>query len=141
MTMTERGATMDSRKTVCKETLVVLIGLLICTGIMFGIYALLGYFSIKVLLGGLVGAAAAVANFFFMAVAVSLAADKAQQQDVEGGQKLIKGAYPIRLLLLAVVLFACGKSGYFNILALVLPLAFVRPVLTVAEFFRKKEVG
>lgn len=132
---------MDSRKTVFKETAIVLIGLLICTGVMFGVYALLGYFSSKVLLGGIVGVMAAAANFFFMAVAVSLAADKAQQQDVDGGQKLIKGAYPIRLLALAVVLFACGKSGYFDVLAMVLPLAFVRPVLTVAEFFRKKEDG
>ena len=130
---------MDSRKIVFKETTVVAIGQLICVTLMFGVYALLGLFSTKVLLGGIVGALAAMANFFFMAVVVSLAADKAQQQDVTGGQKLMKGAYPIRLLLLAVILFACAKSGYFDVVALVLPLAFVRPTLTIAEFFRKKE--
>lgn len=130
---------MDSRKMVFRETTVVAIGQLICVALMFGVYALLGLFSIKVVLGGIVGALAAMANFFFMAVVVSMAADKAEQQDVTGGQKLIKGAYPIRLLLLAVILFACAKSGYFDVVALVLPLVFVRPTLTVAEFFRKKE--
>lgn len=132
---------MDSRKLVYKETAIVAAGQAIGVAVMFGVYALLGFFSIKVLLGGIVGAAAALANFFFMAVVVSLAADKAQQQDVTGGQKLVKGAYPIRLLLLAVILFACAKSGYFDVVALVLPLVFVRPTLTIAEFFRKKEVA
>ena len=130
---------MDSQKLVYKETAIVAIGQLICVALMFGVYALLGFFSTKVLLGGIVGAVAALANFFFMAVVASLAADKAQQQDVEGGQKLIKGIYPVRLLLLAVILFACAKSGYFDVPALVLPLIFVRPTLTIAEFFRKKE--
>ena len=77
-------------------------------------------------------------NFFFMAVAATLAADKAEAQDVEGGKKLMKSAYPIRLLVLAVLLILLAKSGYFDVLALALPLLFVRPILTLAEFFRKK---
>ena len=129
---------MDSRKIVFHETGIIAIGQVICIAAMLGIYALLGKFSLQVLLGGLAGGLVSVLNFFFMAVITMLAADKAQQKDVEGGQKLVKGAYPIRLLLLAVVLFACAKSGYFDVLALVLPLAFVRPILTIAEFFRKK---
>ncbi len=129
---------MDSRKIVLKETAIVAAGQLICTAIMLAVYGLLGYFDTKVLLGGIVGVLVATANFFFMAMTVSLAADKAQQQDPEGGKKLVKGAYPIRLLVIAVILFACAKSGYFDVVAMVLPLAFVRPTLTVAEFFRKK---
>lgn len=129
---------MDSRKIVYKETAVVLIGLVLCVAVMFGIYALIGKFDVTVLLGGLMGGSVAVLNFFFMAVVTSLAADKAEQQDVDGGQKLIRGSYPVRLLLLALVLFACAWSGYFNVLALVLPLAFVRPIITIAAFFRKK---
>jgi len=57
---------------------------------------------------------------------------------VASGQKLLKGSYPIRLLVLAVVLILCAKSGFFDVLALVLPLLFVRPIITIAEFFRKK---
>lgn len=129
---------MDSRKIVFRETGIVAIGQAVCVAAMVGIYALLGLFDISVLLGGLAGGLIAVLNFLFMAIIASLAADKAEQQDVEGGQKLVKGSYPIRLIILALVLFACAKSGLFDILALVLPLAFVRPIITIAEFFRKK---
>lgn len=131
---------MDSRKIVFKETAVVAVGEVICTGVMIAIFALVGRFDITVVLGGAAGAVLSVLNFFFMAVVASLAADKAEQQDVEGGQKLIKASYPIRILVLAVILIACAKSGLFHVLALVLPLLFVRPTLTVGEFFRKKGV-
>lgn len=128
----------QSRKYVLKETLIVLLGEGIALALMFGVYALLGKIGIPVLLGGIVGAVLAVGNFFFMAVVVTLAADKAEQQDAEGGKKLVKGSYPIRILALAAILFLCGRSGCFDILALVLPLLFVRPILTITEFFRKK---
>lgn len=129
---------MDSRKLVFKETAIILLGEMVCVAAMIGIYALLGYYDTAVLLGGIVGAVVAAANFFFMAIMVNLAADRAERQEVESGKKLIKASYPIRLLVLAVVLIACAKSGVFDILALVLPLIFVRPIITIAEFFRKK---
>ena len=128
---------MDSRKIVYKETLAIVIGEIICIGLMFGIFALLKKFDTSVLLGGLIGGAVAIGNFFVMAIGTSLAADKAESQDVKAGQLLVRNSYMIRLVVLAVALFACAKSGVFNLFALVLPLVFVRPVLTIAEFFRK----
>ena len=128
----------DSRKLVLKETAIVALGEAICVALMCGVYALLGKFGLSVVLGGLVGFLVATGNFFFLAVIATLAADRAENQDVEGGQKLMKSSYPIRLLVLAGLLILCAKSGYFDVLALALPLLFVRPVLTVAEFFRKK---
>ncbi len=129
---------MDSRKIVFKETALVLIGQIICVAFMIGIYALLNKFSIKLVYSGVVGALLAVLNFFFMAVGTSLAADKAEKEDVKGGKALIQISSLIRYIVLFVVLFACGKSGIFQLLPLVLPLVFVRPILTVGEFFRKK---
>ena len=73
-----------------------------------------------------------------MAVGTSLAADKAENQDVKGGQAVIKSSYLLRMVVLFVLMFACVKSGLCNVLALVIPLVFVRPVLTIGEFFRKK---
>ena len=130
---------MDSRKIVFQETAVVALGQAICVGLMLAVYALLGRFSMPVVLGGVLGGALATANFLFMAIGTSLAADKAEQQDVKGGKGLIQTSYLLRLGLLFLILFACAKSGLFDLVALVLPLLFVRPVLTVAEFFRKKE--
>lgn len=128
----------ESRKIVWKQTAQIAIGQAVCLGLMYGIYVLLHKFGLPVLLGGLVGGVLAIANFFFMAVVATLAADKAQAQDVEGGQKLMKGAYPARILVLAAVLVLCASSGYFDILALALPLLFVRPIIMVWEFVGKK---
>ena len=130
----------DSRKLVLRETAVIAIGEIICVALMCGVYALIGKFSFSVLWCGLVGLLVATGNFFFLAVIATLAADRAENQDVAGGQKLMKSSYPIRLLVMAGVLILCAKSGYFDVIALVLPLVFVRPILTIAEFFRKKGV-
>lgn len=128
---------MESRKVVFKETGIVAIGEVICLALMLGVYALLGYFSMKVLLGGAVGTVLSVMNFFFMAVNAVMAADKAVNQDVNGGKRQIKASYTLRMALIFVVLFAFVKSGLCDPLASVLPLVFVRPVITIAEFFRK----
>ena len=128
---------MDSRKIVIKESVTVLAGVSLCSAAMVGIFVLLGKFDSAVLLGAVVGAAAASLNFFFMAVIAMMAADKAEQQNVKGGEALIRGSYPIRMAVLFLVLFAFAKSGLCNPIALVVPLIFVRPTITIAEFFRK----
>lgn len=130
---------MDSRKIVFKETLVILIGEAICIAAMFGIFALLKKLDGTVLLGGLIGGILAVGNFLFMAIGTSLAADKAEAQDVKGGKSLLQMSFLIRYAVMFGILFAGAKSGYCNLIALLLPLVFVRPILTFGEFFRKKE--
>lgn len=127
----------ESRKYVIKQTALVFAGVMVCVAVMIGVYALLGKLGWPVVLGGLVGGVLSAANFFFMAVSATLAADKAQEDNVKGGKALMQSSYMLRLVVLAVLLFACAKSGWFDLLALALPLAFVRPVLSIFEFFRK----
>ena len=128
---------MDSRKFVIKQTLLVLAGQAVCVGIMLGIFALLGRFDRTVLLVGIFGGLIATLNFFFMAIAATIASDKAVAQDVKGGQATIQISYLARLAVMAVVLFALVKSGLCDVFAVVLPLVFTRPILTLTEFFRK----
>lgn len=128
---------MDSRKYVLKETAIVAIGQTVCVAAMIGIFALLSAYDRSVLLGGIFGGLLAVLNFFFMAVGATLAADKAENQNVKGGQATIQLSYMARMVLLFVILFALVKSGLCNVIAVVLPLAFTRPILTIGEFFRK----
>ena len=128
---------MDSRKFVYRETGIVALGVVIGAAVMVAVYALLGYYDRSVLLGAVIGSLMAILNFFFMAMNASQAADKAVRQDVKGGTALMKGSYMVRLLVIFLILFACVKSGLCNALASVLPMVFVRPVITVAEFFRK----
>lgn len=129
---------MESRNFVFRETAAVAIGQALCTAAMIGIFALLGKYDTTVLLGGIVGALISTANFFVMSFVVTLAADKAEAQDVAGGQKLIQLSYMIRMAGLFLVLILCAKSGMFHVLALALPLVFTRPILTVTEIFKKK---
>lgn len=128
---------MDSRKLVLKETAVVAIGQTVCVSAMLGVYALLGNCTQPVWLGGIAGGVLAVLNFFFMAISAMKAADKALEENVKGGQLTMRLSYMVRLVILFVVLFALVKSGLCDVLATVLPLLFVRPVLFVADFFRK----
>lgn len=129
---------MDPRKVVFQETAVVAIGQVLCVAAMLGIFALLRQFDSTVLLGGILGGVLAILNFLFMAIGTSLAADKAEKQDVKGGKALLQSSYLLRTVVLFVILFAAAKSGLCNAIALVLPLIFVRPILAVGEFFRKK---
>ena len=130
---------MDSRKFVLRQTLLIAIGQIVGVGVMLGIFALLDRFDYTVVLGGLVGALVALLNFFFMAVSLSLAADRAVQQDAKGGKSLVKSSYAIRTIVMFVVLILCAKSGHCNVISLAVPLLLVQPTLLIAEFFRKKE--
>ena len=129
---------MDVRKELLRQTGIVALGEALGVAAMIGIFALLGKFDMGVLWGGIVGGLVAIANFFVMAIGVNIAADKAQNQDVKGGQAAIKGSYLLRMIVMAVVLFAFAKSGICNVIALVIPLVFVRFTLTLWEFFRRK---
>lgn len=139
MTINDPGREeMESRKEILRQTLGLFLGLAVCSAVTVGVFALLGYYDYTVLLGVLAGSLVALGNFLFMAIGVALAADRAAKQDVKAGKSLITSSYLVRTLVMFVILFACAKSGHFHVIALVLPLVFVRPVLTVAEFFQKK---
>lgn len=129
---------MDSRTIIIKETTPILIGEALCVPLMALIFRLLGYYDSSVLLGSIAGAVIAVANFFLMALTTSLAADKAQQQDVKGGQATIQTSYFLRQVLLFAALVICAKTGRMNLIALVIPLVLVRPIMMIAELFRRK---
>ena len=128
----------QSRKIVLRETAIVLLGEFIMCGIMVGVFALLGKLDRAVILGALFGWLLTSGNFFFLALAANLAADKAEQDNVRGGQNLMRSSMGLRMLALFGLMFLLAKSGLCNVFALVLPLAFLRPVLMLGEFFRKK---
>lgn len=128
---------MDSRKIVFQQTAVIAAGELICSAVMVGVFAALGHFQMNVLWGALAGSLLTTLNYFFMAVVVTVAADRAEQGQVQQAQKMVQLSSTVRLIVLAVLLFAGIKLGA-NTVALLLPLLFERPVLMLIEFFRKK---
>ncbi len=128
---------MNTRKFVLRQTGILAAGELVCAGVMVAVFALLGHFNSTVALGAVAGCILSVGNFFFMAVAAEAAADKAVNDDVKGGQATIKASFRTRIVVLFALLFLLAKSGACNPIAMIIPLVLVRPVLTVAEFFRK----
>ena len=129
---------MNSRREVLHETLIVFLGELIVYLIMIGVFALAGALDGTVWLGGAVGLILAVGNFFLMAMNVDLAADRAVNEDVQGGKNLIRSSYIIRMILIFGIRLLLVKSGRCTPFASIIPLAVVRWILTAAEFFRKK---
>ena len=129
---------MDNRKYVLSQALIILIGELALSALMVGIFAILGYWDFSVVLGAVAGAVIATLNHLVLVLGVMAAASKAEKQDVKGGQMLVQMCYMGRLIGLFLVLVLCAKSGIFNLIALVIPLVFTRPVLTIAEYFNKK---
>jgi hypothetical protein len=95
---------MNSRREVLHETLIVFLGELIVYLIMIGIFALAGALDGTVWLGGAVGLILAVGNFFLMAMNVDLAADRAVNDDVQGGKNLIRSSDIIRMILIFGIL-------------------------------------
>lgn len=128
---------MDSRKIVFKETAIIAIGEIICSAITVGVFAAIGRFERNVLWGSLAGCGIIIANYFFMAVFASLAADRAAEGNTARAKKMIQLSSLVRLLMMGLLLFAGFKLGA-NTIALALPLLLLRPVMLVAEFFRKK---
>lgn len=129
---------MESRKLIYNETFVILAGQALCVPVIALVFYLLGRYDPSVLLGAVAGALTASANFFFMALSTSIAADKAVQQDIRGGQATIRTSYFLRQVLLFAVLILCAKTGRMNLIALVIPLILVRPIITAVELLRKK---
>ena len=128
---------MNPRQFIIRQTGLLALGEALCVAAVSGIFAMLGAFDYKVLLGGVLGALIAVGNFFFMAIASDAAADKAMEQDVKGGQAVVKASYGLRLVVMGILLIVFAKSGQCNLIAMVVPLVAVFPIITVIEFFRK----
>ena len=117
---------------------IVAIGELLGTAAMIGVFALIGKFTLPVLWGGIIGGLLAIANFFFLCLFANIAADKAERQDVAGGQKLVQLSYIGRMIAMILVLILCAKSGIGHPLALAIPLVFERPILMIDERIRRK---
>lgn len=116
----------------------VALGEVVCVAIMLGVYALLGYFTTKVLLGALLGCLLAILNFFFLSMAVTRAIDRAATTGEAAKAKLsVQSSSTLRLLAMAVVLFIAFQADVCDPLASLLPLLFLQISMNIMEFFRK----
>ncbi len=127
---------MNHKNPVLQESLRVSISTFIMLAIMYGVFALTGHFSVKVLYSGFTGWFLNVANFFFMCVAIVNHTDETENSAQQAAMR-IRSSYIIRSLVLLVLLFLLLKSGYFHPIATLVPLLFIRPAIMLDTFFTK----
>ena len=130
---------MNEKKQTYRELLIIAVGELICLGLIYGGFALLHKLDQRVLIGGAVGVLTVVLNYFLMAVGVNAAADRAEAGDPARGKRIISLSMAGRYVLMIVVLVVGAKSGWCNVVAMVIPLALFRVILLIGEFFRRKD--
>lgn len=102
------------------------------------ILALVKNFDLSLILGAVAGWAVSVCYYVSIIVFVDIAASKAENNDVEGGQKLIQLSRSMRMIGVFLLLIVLAITKVFNVLALVLPLLFVRPSLAIADALQRK---
>ncbi len=113
-------------------------GVAVLTAIELAVYAMLGKFSVNVLLGAAFGMAASCANFLALTITVSRAADRAEGGDPVKARAAVQGSTVLRLLVLAAVYIVVLKCTALDPLAAVLPLVFVQISVYLTEFFRRE---
>ncbi len=127
---------MDPRKFVIKQFIIVALILLACVGAMYGVFALLGHFTVKVLAGGIVGYLLALGYFFFMLLGNTRIAND-ENADATRAKAMVQGGMLLRYLAVFLILVVCVKTGFCEPFSMVIPLALLNPILLVYDFFKK----
>lgn len=120
-----------------RQFLKVAAGVLALTALELAVYALLGKFSVDVLLGAVFGTAVSCLNFLALTISVSRAADRAEGGDPAKAKAAVQGSSVLRLIALAVIYIAVLKTTSLDPLAAVLPLVFVQLSIYLTDFLRK----
>ena len=143
---------MKVQPAVRQETARIALGTGILTVLMIAVFLIIGRFDWTVLTGALLGWAAAVGNFFLMALTVQKAADDMKpietpetadgdedsdadekelplSEDAKRGKQRMQLSYTLRMLGLAVIAILGVTLPWFQSVAVLVPLLFPRLVI------------
>ena len=121
-------------KTVLKETAYIAVFSLIFSAIMQAVYLIIGRWDYTVLLGNLMGFAAAVGNFFFMGLTIQSALGKDEKQV----RNAVRLSLTLRMLMLAVFVGLGVLLDCFDTIAVVIPFVFPRIAIAFRPLYDKK---
>ena len=114
------------QQSIVKETKRIGVGTVIMLVVMLAVYAVLGKFIVGVLLGGLLGSAYAIFNFFLLGMTLQKAASMTDQQMAHMKVRSSYSTRMIGMLILAVVAFALPfVEGIPCLIALLFPRATI----------------
>ena len=106
--------------TIKKETLYIAAFVIIFSVLMQSVFLIIGKWDVEVLFGNILGAVAAVGNFFLMGLTVQASLEKEEKE----AKNIIKFSQSARLFLLFGVALAGYLIPVFNIIAVVIPFLF-----------------
>lgn len=114
------------QQSIVKETKRIAVGTVIMLVVMLAVYAVLGKFTVGVLIGGLLGSAYAIFNFFMLGMTLQEAASMTDQQMAHMKVRSSYSTRMIGMLILAVVAFALPfVEGISCLIALLFPRATI----------------
>lgn len=137
------------------DTVWLALGEVIVALLVSAVYLLIKKFDYTVITGAVLGGAVTVINFLILSIGVNRAINKFVEErgdgemDEEEAEKYAKEhgmtvqnammkSYMLRMLLMIGSLVLAGISGWFDIIATVIPLLMYRPILYVTEFIKTK---
>lgn len=132
------------------------IGEVIVLAIIVLVYALLGRFSYKVLLGATLGSVVMIINFVFLSLTINRAFDRvmdqrqnetmSEEEAAEFSAKhqaklagVIQMSQIVRMLSIVAVLALAFITDQFDIIATIIPIVAFQPILTLSELFFKRK--
>lgn len=121
-------------RTVLLETAYITAFTVILSLVLQAVFLILNKWNYTVLLGNLLGAAAAVGNFFLMGLTVQSAVIKEEK----AAKNTIKVSQGLRLLFLFIVAAIGYLGSVFNTLSVIIPYLFPRIAVFFRPFFNKK---
>lgn len=109
----------------------------VLTAVMLALFAAFGRFDLPVLYGGLLGCAVSILNFFIMSFSVEKSLEKPKTK----AGSLMALSYFLRLTLIALAIVWAIKAPYFNYIAAIIPLIFIRLSVYIVTYFDNKSKG
>lgn len=145
-----------------QETIKIAAGVLVLTVLMIAVFLIIGKFDYTVLLGALLGSAAAIGNFFLMAMAVAKQADsmpplppQPEEENDDAGDadrqpaplspearragKRMQLSFALRMLLLGGIAILAVSLPIFHSYAALIPMLFPRIVIFLIGILPKKQ--
>ncbi len=146
---------MNNKKLPFFEALLILLGELVVSVIVCGIYLIINKFSYKVVTGAILGSVVTTLNFLFLAISTNNAFDRAveargnkemTEEEIEeftaAHQKelnfAIKRSFIIRNISMVITLVVAFVLDWFDVIATLVPLLMLRPIITVESLIRQK---
>lgn len=138
------------------ELIVMILGELIISLVITGVYLIIGKFSPSVPLGALLGSAVTVFNFLFLIISTNRTIDKIMAERGEGEmddeaaaefaakhasslRASAKISYIVRMVtLVGTLVLALLIENVFSVIPTLIPLLMLRPLLTAAQLIKAK---